>query len=269
MKNVFNLQSIAINFQPGEKDKRPFIFVHGNTQNDTCGQGLMEYFSRQGHTVLSYDLPGHGHSKLDTTNYVFSDLIELNQQIINHHQLTSPILCGHSLGGMIQAGTIARFKIADANLILCGSYDSNPMLAAKESQSNEEELMKQSIEQYIFDGERLFEQQLKYDYFANRYQEDSVIESINRRHTQPAANSINLKTINNFSARKRLIEMQIPILVLHGKKETVISRSLIELMALEYDDLRLAWYDEYGHNAFYQQAELTNIYLDKYYQFIT
>ena len=269
MKKIINLNSITINFQAGDKSKRPFVFVHGNTQNDTCGKGLMDYFSQKGHTVLSYDLPGHGNSTLDTTNYVFSDLIELNQQIINLYQLKSPILCGHSLGGMIQAGTITRFNIVDASLILCGSYDSNPMLAAKVNQPDEEALMKQSLDEYIAEGEQLFEKQIKYDYFANREQDDSLVEVINRRYTQPSANAINLKTIDNFSAKKALIKMQIPILVLHGKKETVISSSLIKMMAQEYDNLRLAWYENEGHYAFYQQAELTNIYLDKHYQFLT
>lgn len=110
MTDKFNISSLAVNFKLGNTDKRPFLFVHGNTQNDTCGKAIMSYFEELGHTVCSYDLPGHGETPLETENYCFEDLIDLNLEVINRYQLESPILCGHSLGSMIQSGTIANLS---------------------------------------------------------------------------------------------------------------------------------------------------------------
>ncbi|WP_168204074.1 alpha/beta fold hydrolase [Aliikangiella coralliicola] len=268
MSSCLNLNSLSINFQPGESNKRPFVFVHGNTQNDTCGKAIIEFFRLRGHTTLSYDLPGHGDSKLDKVDYRFADLIDLNYRVLTLYQLHNPILCGHSLGGMIQAGTIAQFKLSAASLILCGSFDGNPILEEKRLQGDQGSTIEQSLNDYVAESKQLFEAQFKYDYFANRQLSDDLVEVINRRYTQPDANAANLKTLGSFSARAELVDMAIPILILHGVEETVIPKSLIDTMAAHYKKIRLAWYEGYGHNAFYQAPELTNDYLAQYYDFI-
>jgi len=269
MSRYFNLDSLAINFQSGDSDKQPFVFVHGNTQNDTCGRGVLEYFKHRKHPILSYDLPGHGDSILDTSDYIFTDLIDLNQEILNHYELANPILCGHSLGGMIQAGTIAQFGLNDASLILCGSYDGNPISFATKTQSDVGKAMDQVLDDYVAEGKKLFKKQFKYDYFTNKHIDEDSLRTINRQYTQPSANETNLKTLGDFSARETLVKFGIPVLVLHGEEEEVIPKSLIESMASEYEKIRLAWYIGKGHCAFYQQPELTRTFLDEHYSFLT
>jgi len=83
----------------------------------------------------------------------FSDLITLNQEILREYKITNPILCGHSLGGMIQAGTVAKYQIQDASLILCGSLDANPTLVGPKylSQEKASELSK-ALDAYMTEG---------------------------------------------------------------------------------------------------------------------
>jgi len=268
MPTCFNLDSIAVHYEPADGNKRPFVFVHGNTQNDTCGKAVRAYFREQGHAVLSYDLPGHGDSILETVDYRFPDLVKLNQEILRHYQIKTPILCGHSLGGMIQASTIATFDIDDASLVLCGSYDGSPLGAAKH-QPELKRAYEQTLDAYIKEGESLFEKQYKYDHYTNRHLDDETIKIINRRYTQPAASKANMKTLDDFNARKKLIELDIPVLVLHAKKETVIPKMLVDMMALQYQNIEFEWYELGDHNTFYQQPELTNSFLDRHYQFLT
>lgn len=265
----FSLEQIAIDFQPQKNQLRPFVFVHGNTQNDTCGTGIKSFFARKGHSVFSYDLPGHGDSSLESENYTFEDLITLNIALLQEYRLNNPILCGHSLGGMIQAATIARLQLTSASLILCGSYDANPIVAAKsQSQLEESRAIDAALTQYIEEGYRLFKRQKKYDYFANRQNDDEIVGIINRRYTQPKANQWNLSTMDHFSVRKTLSELDIPILVLHGKNEDVIPASLIETMLPAYRNIRIGWYANAAHYAFYQMPDLTDKYLAQYYTFL-
>ncbi len=269
-RSLFSLDSIAITFKPGEADKRPFVFLHGNSQNSSCGQAVLEFFSQRGHPVLSYDLPGHGDSQLDTEDYVFNDLIDLNQQILDQHKIENPILCGHSLGGMIHAGSVARFQIKDASLIFLGSLDANPsFVGAKYLPQEKAEELSKELDAYMKEGFRLYKRQYKYDYFENRHVEDEIVNIINRRYNSPQASFINLNTLGEFDARPTLLEMKIPIVVMHGKKEQVIHPDLVEGMVDDYDDIQLCWYPENGHLAFYQQPELTNEFLQKYYSFLT
>lgn len=261
------IESLAVDYLPGNPQQRPFVFLHGNTQNDTCGLGLKDYFHKRGHSVLSYDLPGHGDSPLDTEDYLFEDLIDLNHRVLQHFQLKKPILCGHSLGGIIHSGTIARYQWTDASLILCGSYDGNPVLESIKQDEDRSEIAKM-LADYVEEGRQLFQKQFKYDYFANRHVPDDELRILHRQYTHPAANEANLNTLGDFSAREVLADMGIPVLVLHGAEETVIPKPLVEKMAEAYTTMKVCWYEGLDHYAFYQDVELTESYLDKYYHFL-
>jgi pimeloyl-ACP methyl ester carboxylesterase len=270
MTHKFNHSSLAITFKQGDTNKRPFLFVHGNTQNDTCGKALLSYFRERGHTICSYDLPGHGNTPLETEDYKFTDLIDLNFQVIKKYKLNSPILCGHSLGSMIQSGTIANYQLNNASLIICGGLDGNPIeVARRQGQENIAQAIEEALAIYIEEGSKLFKHQGKYDYFENRALEDSIMQIINLRNTHPVAGKVNLSTIGDFSAREKLIEMNTPVLVLHGVQEEVIPKTIIDRMLPDYQNIQVEWYPNNGHCAFYQQPKLTNDYLDKHYSFIS
>ena len=266
----FSLEPLAITYKAGRPDKRPVLFVHGNTQNDTCGQSVIEFFENKGHTVCSYDLPGHGESELESENYQFSDLIDLNHKIIEHYHLKEPILCGHSIGSMIQSGTIAKYNLKEASLIVFGGLDGDPVTTARANGMNDlAEAMDSSLSAYIEEGAKLFKRQKKYDYFANREVDESITQIINLRNTPPAAGGTNLNTLSGFSARNQLIDLNTPILVLHGEAEEVIPKALVIQMVSEYQNIKAEWYPAGGHCAFYQQPQLTVQYLTKHYEFVT
>jgi len=269
-KTLFSLDSIAANFVAGDSDKRPFVFLHGNSQNSSCGRGILDFFHQRGHSVFSYDLPGHGDSPLYTEDYCFADLIDLNQQMLLEYQIENPILCGHSLGGMIHSGTISKYKLQNSSLILCGSYDSNPVLVIKKYFAKEkaEQIIK-SLDDYMNEGFSLFKKQQKYDYFENRHVEVEIVNIINRRYSNPQASLINLKTLGQFDVRSQLIGLAIPVLVLHGLKEQVIYPDLVKGMVEEYENIQLGWYPENGHLAFYQKPEMTDKFLDEHYYFLS
>ncbi len=272
---VFNLEQIAITKRIHQRDssqtKKPdILFVHGNSQNDTCGQDLLDYFFERGHNILAYDLPGHGNSPMQTENYHFDDLIDLNQQIITCNQLHQPILCGHSLGGMIQASTIINKNIEASSLILCGSYDSSPVQAAlSQSQEAEAQQILTSLDQYIEEAFKLYKGPKKYDYYANRAQEDELVAIFNRRYTHPVANKINLTTLKEYNVREKLSILHLPILVLHGEDEDIIPASLIRTMQKAYQSMIVEWYVGGGHFAFYQHPEYTRELLSKHYEFLS
>ncbi len=269
MINPLNVKNLALQFKQGNPAKRPFVFVHGNTQNDTCGKGIMDYFYQKGHSVLSYDLPGHGDSPLLTKHYQFTHLVDLNCQILQKYQIHSPILCGHSLGAMIQSGTVAQLQLDNASLILCGGLDGNPITTAiKQNQLELASTIEKSLALYLQEGAKLFKSQGKFDYFANRHLDESMVSIINLRKTQPHASATNLNTLNDFDARPELIKLNTPVLVLHGENETVIPKAIIEKMLKDYKNMQIQWYPSGGHCAFYQNHELTIDYLDKHYRFI-
>jgi len=264
-----NPEHIAIQYHQGQPDKATFVFVHGNTQNDSCGKGIIDYFQVKGHSTLSYDLPGHGNSPLQTQEYCYSDLIDLNHAILKQHPAKQYILAGHSLGGMIQSGTIGRYKLNNVSLILCGSFDSNPMEESAKIAHQDVNETRKAINEYVQEGHELFLEQRKYDYYVNKALDDESLKKINRQNTHPIANANNLLTLSGFSARTALVQLGLPIVVLHGENEDVIAPSLIKAMASHYINMKVEWYPHAGHYAFYQNTELTELYLDSHYDFLT
>jgi len=271
---IFDLNKIAItkrqhSTNSDNQSKPPFLFVHGNSQNDTCGLDMLAYFYQKGHDVFAYDLPGHGDSPMQTEDYHFDDLVTLNYQLIKANQLHKPILCGHSLGGMIQASTLINYQLDASSLIFCGSYDASPVQAAlSQSQEQEAELILRSLEQYIDEAFKLYKGAKKYNYFENLTQADELVAIFNRRYTHPVANQINLTTLKNYNVRSQLAANGIPILVLHGEQEDIIPASLVRAMQQAYQNMIVEWYPQGGHFAFYQEPELTRQYLDCNYQFL-
>ncbi len=266
---ALDLSTVKPNFILGDSSKRPFVFLHGNSQNSSCGQGILEFFHGKGHSVLSYDLPGHGHTPMPEQPYQFSDLIDLNLAVLQQYQIESPILGGHSLGGMIQSGSVVSAGLKNSSLILCGSFDANPSIYNRKyfSDSFAAEF-DQSLKQYLEDGFKLFQEQQFYHYFNNRTLPDEAVNVINRQFNHPLASQFNLTTLNDFDCRESLISMKTPILVLHGEDEDVIHPELVRQMAIENPAVSIEWYPKGRHNAFYQQYELTMEWLAKHYRFI-
>lgn len=273
-KFPFNLDLLAIHFEQKVHPNRPVIFLHGNSQNNTCGRGVIEFFKNKGHPVLYYDLPGHGESEFETEDYQFDDLIDLNFEILRKYEIVDPILVGHSLGGMIHSGTIARYaknesRLKNVSLVLLGSLAANPTLVAKEYLPKvRAKEISDALTAYMDEGFRLFKRQRLYDYFENRGIEDGIANILNRRYSDPKASFVNLDTLADFDVRAELKELAIPIVMLHGKQEQVIHAALVEGMAKDNNNIRLEWYPNNGHLAFYQQSELTSRFLNEHYSYL-
>lgn len=255
--NKPDISDLHIEYLAAENSKAPFVFVHGNSQNSSCGFGLIEFFKQKGHPTLTYDLPGHGRSGWGPFDYGFSDLVDLNLQILEEFEIERPILCGHSLGGMIQAASSVRLTNSPASLVLCGSLDRNPLEAVKAINSEEAFYLQTSLDEYLAAAPGLFKKQKFYDYFANRALDDAFVEILNRRYSQPEASRINLTTLAGFDVRAELSKLEIPILVIHGEQETVIPKALIEEMKTHYSTMTVEWLKGAGHNGFYQHHEAT------------
>ncbi|NVJ49680.1 MAG: alpha/beta fold hydrolase [Gammaproteobacteria bacterium] len=265
-EHPFNLAELYIEQWPGDAELRPVLFLHGNTQNSTCGRGVVDFFRSRGHRVVVWELPGHGLSAMTTERYDLADLVALNNAIIEQYQLTEGLLIGHSIGGMIMASSVCQLALSDAALVMIGSLDQNPIEAVARHQIEDALYLQDSLDNYMAAGDGLFKKQRQYDYFTNRHLDDAFTEIINRRYTQPAANRINLTSLHGYDVRAALTALAPQMLVLHGAKEEVIPKALVDDMVKFYPNAAVEWFSDGGHNAFFQQDERTQEFLQKHYQ---
>jgi len=84
-----------------ERSHEPtLVLVHGSWCDADDWNGLLPYLPA-GQGVLRFDLRGHGRSDGPTSPMAFDDHVADIVALLDHLDLTSPILVGHSLGGML------------------------------------------------------------------------------------------------------------------------------------------------------------------------
>ncbi|MDH5597676.1 MAG: alpha/beta hydrolase [Cyclobacteriaceae bacterium] len=94
----------------------PIIFVHGWSGRGTQFWKFIEYFTKNGFKVISFDAPAHGLSSGKTTSILeFENIIrQLAEKFDVHH------LIGHSLGGVASL-LAAKNGLKVKNLFMIGS----------------------------------------------------------------------------------------------------------------------------------------------------
>ncbi len=96
------------------------LLVHGWESRATQMYGLVDALVNQGYTVVAVDMPGHGHSKDNTSNpHVFAQTVQLAQTKLGHFHT----IIGHSMGAGATAIAVGK-GVTTKNLILISGPSS-------------------------------------------------------------------------------------------------------------------------------------------------
>ena len=80
----------------------PLLFIHGAWHGAWCWEPLMNFLAEKGVTSYALDLPGHGKRKVEgVIGLGIMDYVAAVESTVSELSLTSPILVGHSMGGLI------------------------------------------------------------------------------------------------------------------------------------------------------------------------
>ena len=100
--------------EAGPKDATvAVVFLHGIGGGKKGFQPSVEFFAKQGHRALAWDMPGYGDSLLEGT-LSFESLALSLEKLLDAAHVQKAILVGHSMGGMValQAWTHCPSRIA-------------------------------------------------------------------------------------------------------------------------------------------------------------
>lgn len=107
-------------------DGLPVILVHGMGLNQLMWSEQLPQLNKQ-FRVLTYDLLGHGQSRMRQGTYVMGDFVDQLARIIDQMHIKQCALVGFSLGGLIaQAFTLAHPDLINRLVILNSGYDRSP-----------------------------------------------------------------------------------------------------------------------------------------------
>jgi pimeloyl-ACP methyl ester carboxylesterase len=121
---VTSIDGVAIDFEIQGKGSPTLVFIHGWSCDKTYWAEQISFFSKKFRTV-TIDLPGHGKSGVDRSNWTIEKFGEDVVTIVNKLNLKQVILIGHSMGGPIVIE--AALKIPD-RVIGIVTVDSGALL---------------------------------------------------------------------------------------------------------------------------------------------
>lgn len=123
--------TLAVSVTSGTR--QPVIFTHGAGMDSTSWDEVAAAVAAAGHTVITWDLRGHGESALDdghrfTARDALDDLTALPAALA----VERPILVGHSLGGNLSQALVQQSPSIAAGLVVLGSAPNTGALSGFE-----------------------------------------------------------------------------------------------------------------------------------------
>ena len=263
---ISNKKNIFIRSWPSNNDPTyNIIIIHGLGEHSGRYKEFASFFIKKNIGVFSFDLIGHGKSDglkghisniKDFTDSIEEVLIEVRKRFIN----TPIIMFGHSLGGCLALDYLIERKSKEISLAIISSAWIETKI-----QIPKYLLIIQRVIHTLFPkvrlSNRLDTKDLSKDIkIIDKYKNDSLVHD---RISLNLLSEIN-KTIEKIKNKDYNIE--IPVLIIHGKKDKIISYKGSELINKKIKDSKLKLYDNVYHEP-HNDNEKKEI-LEYYYDFI-
>lgn len=85
-----------------KSSKTPIIFIHGYVSNWTCFKQEIDFFKKEKHPVIYFDLRGHGLSKNPPKEHItIEDTTQDIKDLMMKTNTKKAIIIGHSFGGLL------------------------------------------------------------------------------------------------------------------------------------------------------------------------
>jgi pimeloyl-ACP methyl ester carboxylesterase len=245
----------------GKPDGPPILFIHGLSQNHLCWARQYQSALANEFRLVAYDLRGHGMSEapLEPEHYADARLwADDVAAIIEQLRLDRPVLVGWSYGGFVIcdylrahgqdrigaidfAGAVVTLgPAAFGTLIGPGFLDYFADVTAEDLPTN-------------IRGMR----GLVKGWPATPYPADEVETLLCSGMTVSAQIRANLaaREINSDDVLRTL---QVPLLVTHGRADTVVLPAMAEHVLATCPAAEASWYEGVGHTAFLEAPERFN-----------
>ncbi len=102
-----------------KEQSSPIVFIHGVGLTHEIWQPQLDFFKN--YSTLSYDILGHGKSKLEKEQIDFNDFSDQLLDLIDELKIDKIHLVGFSIGSLIARNFSTRFNNRLKSLILLGS----------------------------------------------------------------------------------------------------------------------------------------------------
>lgn len=228
-----------------EAARRTLVFVHGLSGSSSAWIEYEKKFE-QDYNLLFFDLRGHGKSlkPKEYDEYTIEKFADDLVELIRHLKIEKFILISHSFGALIALEYLGRYqKLLEAIILLSPNYQIDRRPAAK--------LLKPFLKlTYLFPA-LPFSQQAKGHIDYSKYINTG---DWNARRMLADINNTSLRVYlyctrqsYKFNKEHLLPKINIPCLIIHGKKDTIFPPENSHEMAKRIKNARLVIMPEADH----------------------
>lgn len=228
-------------------DKPPVVLLHGLMLNGACWTPLAQALEKD-YDVIMPDARGHGHSSVPDHGYSYDNLATDVVSLIPALGLATPVLLGHSMGGMTAAVVANRKPKRLRGLILADPTFLTPQRQHEVHQSD------------ITDQHRRILNQPKDDYLAEvraRHSRRSpeVIELFAQARFQTSVHAFEILAPPNPDYVQLITTLDVPSLLVVGDVGSVVTAEMAAELAGLNQHLQILQIAEAGHGVPYDQPE--------------
>jgi pimeloyl-ACP methyl ester esterase len=228
----------------------PLVFIHGWSMSGSVWRLLQRKLS-PGYRFITVDLRGHGGSSAAVSGYGMDDFSSDIKKLFEALELENATLVGWSLGALVSIAAGAALQERLTSLVLvsgtpkftisedypCGLSSTEPRGLSLRLKRNPQKAL-ENFFRSMFTREELAD---------NRY--DQMSEEITASGKSPGENAaiLSLKTLAAADLRTLLPGIKVPVLLLHGSRDTICLPDASRYMANRIPDSTLVIVEGAGH----------------------
>lgn len=228
-------------------DKPPVVLLHGLMTSGACWTPLARTLEEK-YDVVMPDARGHGNSSAPNQGYTYDTLATDVLSLIETLGLSTPVLIGHSMGGMTAAVAANRDPKRFRGLVLA---DPTFLTPERQREVHESDIAAQHL---------IVLNQTKENFLAelrirHRHRSRELIELFATARFQTSIHAFEILTPPNPDYIQLIKALDIPSLLVIGDVGAVISPRMASELATLNQRLEVAQIPEAGHGIPYDQPE--------------
>lgn len=228
-------------------NKPPIILLHGLMLNGTCWTPLARALEED-YDVIMPDARGHGSSSIPDHGYCYHNLAGDVENLIEALGLATPVILGHSMGGMTAAIVASRNPKRLRGLIL-----ADPTFLTPQRQ-------REVHESTIAEQHRQILSQPRENFLAEmrarpRRRSSEMIELFTQARFQTSMRAFEILTPPNPDYMQLIRLLAIPTLLIVGDVDSVVSPEMAAEFVELNEHLEVVQIKGAGHGIPYDQPE--------------
>lgn len=228
-------------------DKPPLVLLHGLMTSGACWSPLASKLEKD-YDVIMPDARGHGNSSSPDHGYCYSTLATDVINLIDSLKLNSPVLLGHSMGGMTAAVVASRESKRLQGVILA---DPTFLTPERQREVYESDVIPQHY-QTLCRSQEDFLAEMR---VRQSHRLPELIELMAQARFQTSVHAFEILKPPNPDYIPLVHSLNIPSLLIIGDSKTVVSPKMAEELARLNQNLEVVQIQEAGHGIPYDQPE--------------